>query len=76
MNMVNTDFLQFMLSSSKQRRDLNTIQTKPHNRRPKHTSQQEGGTIGSKLAPETGEEVDELESRQTLLAGQGWVYCS
>lgn len=38
-----------------------------------HTCQQEGGTVGTELAPETGEEVDELEGGQALLAGEGWV---
>ena len=39
----------------------------------KRTSQQEGGTVGTKLSPETGEEVDELEGGQALLAGEGGV---
>ena len=40
------------------------------------TSQQEGGAVGAKLSPEGREEVDELESGQPFLAGQGWVDCS
>lgn len=37
------------------------------------TSQQKGGAVGTKLSPEAGEEVDELEGGQPLLAGQGGV---
>lgn len=39
----------------------------------RHTCQQKGGAVGTELSPETGEEVDELEGGQALLAGEGWV---
>lgn len=42
----------------------------------RHTCQQKGGTVRTKLSPETGEEVDELEGGQALLAGEGWVHSS
>ena len=41
-----------------------------------HTSQKESGAVGAKLSPEAGEEVDELEGWDTLLAHQGGVHSS
>lgn len=40
------------------------------------TSKKEGGAVRAKLSPEAGEEVDELEGWDTLLAHQGGVHSS
>ena len=40
------------------------------------TSKKEGGAVRAKLSPKAGEEVDELEGWDTLLAHQGGVYSS